>query len=193
MLSHLCLSKASLLWHAIFASFKRLFLAGWTPKCGGIGHQLLYACSVALYCIWISIASTGVTDRIERAFSCTYVSYISVHRLTAAHIHFRTGVQVPRVELLEAGPFFSFQIRRTQEAATDLMREALHRPSSDKKKQKNVGFDEVDGKIGRIYMPKQDLTGLNLVKAKGLKRQRREAAQERQAKKRVSKEDAAAA
>lgn len=96
---------------------------------------------------------------------------------------------MPRVELLEAGPFLKLEVRRIQEAPPDLMREALQRPSTDKKKQKNVGFDDLDGKIGRIYMPKQDLTGLNLVKGKGLKRQRREAAQERQAKKRISKGD----
>lgn len=96
-------------------------------------------------------------------------------------------MQVPRVELEEAGPYLQLDIRRIQEAPGDLMSEALKRPSTDKKKQKNVGFDELDGKVGRIYMPKQDLTGLNLVKSKGVKRQRREAAQERQEKKRASK------
>lgn len=98
-----------------------------------------------------------------------------------------TVPQVPRVELEEAGPFWKLEIRRTQEAPADVMTEALKRPTTDKKKQKNVGFDELDGKVGRIYMPKQDLTGLNLVKGKGVKRQRREAAHERQEKKRPSK------
>lgn len=96
-------------------------------------------------------------------------------------------LQVPRVELEEAGPFLKLEIRRTQEAPADVMTEALKMPSTDKKKQKNVGFDELDGKVGRIYMPKQDLTGLNLVKGKGVKRQRREAAHERHEKRRASK------
>lgn len=95
-------------------------------------------------------------------------------------------VQVPRVELEEAGPFLRLEIRRIQEAPADLLAEALKKPSTDKKKQKNVEFRELDGKMGRIYMPKQDLTGLNLVKGKGVKRQRREDAQERQEKKRAS-------
>ena len=43
---------------------------------------------------------------------------------------------------------------------------------------KNVGGDALDGKVGRIYMPKQDVNTVALAKPKGLKRERREAAQE---------------
>lgn len=41
--------------------------------------------------------------------------------------------------------------------------------------EKNVGSDMLDGKVGRIYMPKQDVATLGLSKMKGLKRERREA------------------
>ncbi len=41
---------------------------------------------------------------------------------------------------------------------------------------KNVGCDMLEGKVGRIYMPKQNVEGLALAKPKGLKRERREAA-----------------
>lgn len=88
-------------------------------------------------------------------------------------------MQLPRTELEEVGPYLLLELRRTQDAPDDLMKEALKRPSIGPKKQKNVGFDQVDGKVGRIYMPRQELSELSLVKAKGTKRQRQEAAQDR--------------
>lgn len=39
-----------------------------------------------------------------------------------------------------------------------------------------MGSDTLDGKVGRIYMPKQTLDTLGLSKMKGLKRERRAAA-----------------
>lgn len=45
---------------------------------------------------------------------------------------------------------------------------------TQKKKQKNVGFDNLDGKVGRIYMPSQKVDEVALSKPKGLKRARRE-------------------
>lgn len=55
--------------------------------------------------------------------------------------------------------------------------------------EKNVGSDLLDGKVGRIYMPKQKVDSMALAKPKGLKRERREAAAERKA----AKQNAAAA
>lgn len=45
--------------------------------------------------------------------------------------------------------------------------------------EKNVGSDTLDGKVGRIYMPKQKVDKVALAKMKGLKRERRTAAEER--------------
>lgn len=44
------------------------------------------------------------------------------------------------------------------------------------KKKKNVRSDEIEGKVGRIYIPSQDIDNLALAKPKGVRRQRREAA-----------------
>lgn len=88
-------------------------------------------------------------------------------------------MQLPHTELEEVGPHLTLELRRTQDAPEDLMKDALKRPSIGPKKQKNVGFDAVEGKVGRIYMPRQELAELNLVKAKGSKRAGRDAAQER--------------
>ena len=41
---------------------------------------------------------------------------------------------------------------------------------------KNVGSDLLEGKVGRIYMPKQEVDKMALSKMKGLKRERRQAA-----------------
>jgi hypothetical protein len=49
--------------------------------------------------------------------------------------------------------------------------------------EKNVGRDSLDGRVGRIYMPKQTLDTLGLSKPKGLKRERRQAAADTKAKK----------
>lgn len=43
--------------------------------------------------------------------------------------------------------------------------------------EKNVSTDVLDGKIGRMYMPKQDVDTMALKKMKGLKRERREKAE----------------
>ena len=49
--------------------------------------------------------------------------------------------------------------------------------------EKNVGSSLLDGKVGRIYMPKQTVDTMALAKPKGLKRERRVAAGERKSKK----------
>jgi ribosome production factor 2 len=88
------------------------------------------------------------------------------------------NAQIPRVELQDAGPSLDLAVRRTRAAPADLMREALIQPEMGKKKQKNRDFEEVEGAVGRIYMPAQDLSTLALAKGKGTKRARREAAAE---------------
>ena len=41
-----------------------------------------------------------------------------------------------------------------------------------------MGSDVLEGKVGRIYMPKQDVGSMALAKPKGVKRERRAAAAE---------------
>jgi ribosome production factor 2 len=47
--------------------------------------------------------------------------------------------------------------------------------------EKNVGSEMLKGKVGRIYMPRQEVDMMALAKPKGLKRSRREAAAEAKA------------
>lgn len=86
----------------------------------------------------------------------------------------KSGTRIPRAELHEMGPSMDMEVRRRHQASPDLEKEALSRPKIAPKKEKNVGSDTLDGKIGRIYMPKQDVGTMALHKMKGLKRERRE-------------------
>jgi ribosome production factor 2 len=89
----------------------------------------------------------------------------------------KSGTRVPRVDLEDAGPAIDLAIRRRKDPTMDLEKEATRQPkTSQGKKIKNMGTDAVDGKIGRIYMPKQQVDGIALRKMKGLKRERRAAA-----------------
>lgn len=104
----------------------------------------------------------------------------------------KSGTRIPRVELLEMGPRLDLEVRRTKEAPVDVEKEAKQRPKVVAKKQKNVSDDGMDGKVGRIYMPKQDVEKLALQKMKGTKREAREAKAEKKGSEKKAKASAAA-
>ena len=86
----------------------------------------------------------------------------------------KSGTKIPRVELTEMGPHMDLDVRRRKTPPVDLEKEAMTQPKVAPKKQKNVAGDVLDGKVGRIYMPKQNVETIALNKMKGLKRERRE-------------------
>lgn len=89
----------------------------------------------------------------------------------------KSGTKVPRVELVEAGPCMDMVIRRNREPSADLRKEAMRTaPKTTKKKIKNVSTDSLAGKVGRMYVPSQEVGEMALTKMKGLKRERREKA-----------------
>lgn len=81
-----------------------------------------------------------------------------------------SGGRVPRVALCEMGPRLCLTVRRFREAPPDLATEALKKPKLDKKKEKNVSSNLLDGKVGRIYMPKQNVDKMAITKPYALKR-----------------------
>ncbi|GBG81698.1 hypothetical protein CBR_g32692 [Chara braunii] len=92
----------------------------------------------------------------------------------------KSGSKVPRIELSEMGPSIDFTIRRHRLPSEELEKAAMKTAlRSTKKKVKNVGDDFLDGKVGRVYMPKQELDTMALSKMKGLRRERRQAAEAR--------------
>jgi ribosome production factor 2 len=86
----------------------------------------------------------------------------------------KSGTRIPRVELAEMGPRLDLEVRRSRQPPPDVEKEACHQPKITPKKQKNVGGDMMDGKVGRIYMPKQDVESMALRKMKGKKRSHRD-------------------
>ncbi|CAL5222366.1 g4720 [Coccomyxa viridis] len=88
----------------------------------------------------------------------------------------KSGTKIPRVELVEMGPSMNLALRRLRAAGQDMEREAMARPKTTKKKEKNVSNEMLDGKVGRMYVPRQEIGSIATRKMKGLKRERREAA-----------------
>ncbi|KAL2009970.1 hypothetical protein VTN00DRAFT_5777 [Thermoascus crustaceus] len=85
----------------------------------------------------------------------------------------RSGQKLPRVELDEIGPKFDFKVGRVREADPSVMKEAMKqgkRPNEEPKTKKNISMDSMGDKIGRVHLGKQDLSGLQTRKMKGLKR-----------------------
>ena len=85
----------------------------------------------------------------------------------------RSGYKMPRVELDEIGPKFDFKVGRTRDAPREVMKEAMKqgkRPNENMKTKKNIDMDPIGDKVGRVHLGKQDLSGLQTRKMKGLKR-----------------------
>jgi ribosome production factor 2 len=113
---------------------------------------------------------------LDRVFLCTAAGDKVLFRHCAIRLK-KSGSKVPRIELVEVGPSMDMVIRRHREPSDNLKKEAMRiMPKTTKKKVKNVSGDPLVGKVGRIYMPKQDVGEMALAKMKGLKRERREAA-----------------
>ncbi|KAL6720707.1 rRNA-binding ribosome biosynthesis protein rpf2 [Lecanora helva] len=85
----------------------------------------------------------------------------------------RSGGRVPRVEVEEMGPRIDFRVGRCQRAEEGMWKEVMRRAKGKEgKAKKNVETDRVGDKIGRIHLGRQDLSGLQTRKMKGLKRRR---------------------
>ncbi|KAJ5306704.1 hypothetical protein PENANT_c003G02374 [Penicillium antarcticum] len=85
----------------------------------------------------------------------------------------RSGHKLPRVELEEVGPKFDFKVGRTRQAAPEVQKESMKqgkRPNEEARTKKNIITDSMGDKIGRVHLGKQDLSGLQTRKMKGLKR-----------------------
>ncbi|KAI5289075.1 rRNA-binding ribosome biosynthesis protein rpf2 [Ascosphaera aggregata] len=85
----------------------------------------------------------------------------------------KSGQKLPRVELDEVGPKLDFRIGRTRVAEDAVMKEAMKqgkRPNENAKAKKNITTDSMGDKLGRVHLGRQDLSGLQTRKMKGLKR-----------------------
>ncbi|KAL7170380.1 hypothetical protein ACSBR2_035279 [Camellia fascicularis] len=114
---------------------------------------------------------------LDRVYVCTAVSSNKVFFTHCALRLKRSGTVVPRMELVEVGPSMDLLVRRHRLPDESLRKETMKiAPELTKKKEKNVSGDALQGKIGRIYIPNQQVGEKVLPnKAKGVKRERREA------------------
>lgn len=114
---------------------------------------------------------------LDRVYLCTALSSNKVFFTQCAIRLKKSGTSVPRIELVEVGPSMDFLVRRHRQPDERLRKEAMKTaPESTKKKEKNVKKDAIEGKIGKIYIPDQKVGSVSLPnKAKGVKRERREA------------------
>ncbi|XP_068648198.1 ribosome production factor 2 homolog [Aristolochia californica] len=113
---------------------------------------------------------------VDRVFIC---AALSSDRVFFSHcaIHLKkSGTIVPRMELVEVGPSMDLVIRRHRLPNVDVKKEAMKTAlEQPKKKMKNVKGDIIEGTIGRVYIPEQEVGKMALSNnAKGLKRERRE-------------------
>ncbi|CAO2842335.1 unnamed protein product [Amaranthus hypochondriacus] len=127
---------------------------------------------------------------VDRIYVCTAVSANRVYLSHCALRLKKSGTVVPKIELVEVGPSMDLVVRRHRLPNEGLRREALKTaPDSTKKKVKNVKGDPLLGKTGRVYIPDQKLGDMALPnKAKGVKRERREAKMNRGLKKQKAEE-----
>ncbi|XP_027366940.1 ribosome production factor 2 homolog [Abrus precatorius] len=126
---------------------------------------------------------------VDRAYVC---SAISPNRVLFTHCALRlkkSGTVVPRMELVEVGPSMDLVFRRHRSPNESLRKEAMKTTrEKPKKKEKNVKKDELQGKIGSIYIPDQKIGEMALPnKAKGVKRERREAKRKNESDEHASK------
>ncbi|KAI5466711.1 Brix domain-containing protein [Mariannaea sp. PMI_226] len=91
----------------------------------------------------------------------------------------RSGQRLPRVEVEEIGPRLDFRVGRVKEADETMLKEAMKKARGlEERTKKNITTDAMGDKIGRVHLGKQDLSELQLRKMKGLKRSRKDDAED---------------
>jgi ribosome production factor 2 len=89
----------------------------------------------------------------------------------------KSGTRIPKVQLTPMGPHFDFVLRRHTTPDPTMLKAALRRPKMEKndvekglgKKRKNIEIDEMGDLKGQLHLGKQDLSGLQVRKMRGLK------------------------
>lgn len=117
---------------------------------------------------------------LDRVIVCTSVTNDLVYFRQYAVKLKKCGSWLPYVKLLEMGPRFNMRMRRSHTAPPDVAREAYRTMSkrqqqqSSKPSQKNVHHDPTSGRIGKVYVPQQDLNSLDVARMKGSKKRKRQ-------------------
>ncbi|KAI9222709.1 Brix domain-containing protein [Blastocladiella britannica] len=109
---------------------------------------------------------------LEYVISLTHIAGRIHLRVYTSHLK-KSGVKLPRIEVVEMGPRMDLVPRRAVDPVTELWKHAIRVPKEIKgSKTKNVSTDGLGDKFGRVHMQKQDLSMVQTRKMKGLKRTR---------------------
>lgn len=81
----------------------------------------------------------------------------------------KSGSKIPRIELVEMGPYMNLSVRRTKLASENMFKFAK-KQSVLKPKKKNVKQTALGSTVGRIHMKKQDFGKLQTRKMKSLRK-----------------------
>ncbi|KAF8323671.1 Brix-domain-containing protein [Clavulina sp. PMI_390] len=135
--------------------------------------------------ISVSLGPTppGLTSTLDLDPSASSDSKETLAALPPIHIRtytvqlLKSGTKLPKVQLTPMGPHLDLVLRRHTEPDAVLLKAALKRPKLEKsdvekglgKKRKNMETDEMGDLRGQIHLGKQDLSGLQVRKMKGLK------------------------
>ncbi|KAL9274563.1 Ribosome production factor 2-like protein [Drosera capensis] len=114
---------------------------------------------------------------LDRIYVCTALPSNRVFLTHCAVRLKKSGTTIPRIELVEVGPSMDLVVRRHR-LPNEAVEKAAKKKAAEKtkKKVKNVKGDALLGTLGRIYIPDQKVGDAALPhKAKGVKRERREA------------------
>lgn len=101
-----------------------------------------------------------------------------VHIRTYTTTLLSSGTKIPRVALTPMGPSMDLSLRRHQPADASMLSLAMKKPKMKKgdvekglgKKRKNLEVDEMGDLRGRVHVGRQELSGLQTRKMKGLKK-----------------------
>ncbi|QPG75040.1 rRNA-binding ribosome biosynthesis protein rpf2 [Brettanomyces nanus] len=116
---------------------------------------------------WIISISAIEEDDQNQAISKLPLVHFRVYKLKTYH---SPEPKLPRVELEETGPRLDFKIGRHESASAEVEKEALTVPKQlQPKEKKNVQTDMLGDKVAKVHVGKQDLSGLQTRKMKGLK------------------------
>ena len=118
------------------------------------------------------------SESLATSATSTTTASLSPSQLPVLHLRWyklrtlrSTNPKIPRVELDPMGPSLDFRVGRYREADESMMKDALKRAKlpTETKSKKNVETDLMGDKMGRVHLGKQDLSGLQTRKMKGLK------------------------
>tara|TARA_B100000524_G_scaffold335933_1_gene225475 strand:+ start:466 stop:918 length:453 start_codon:yes stop_codon:yes gene_type:complete len=94
-------------------------------------------------------------------------------RQYVAHLKKSAEGTGPYAELVEMGPSLNLHVRRVHRPSPELMKAAMVQPkaaANAPRREKNISHSALDGRQGRLHMPKQNLREMATARMKGLKR-----------------------